>query len=247
MRRGGYTGLACAVTLLALWVPNAAYATAGPSMEAIGVPGALASGQRVAAAPTRTRFVAFNGVQVTVPATWPVIDLQLHPRTCVRFDRAAVYLGSPGPRTDCPAHAVGRNDTIWLRTITAGRNDLLASQEARVGSLAARVGLNSLGHGKQVQFVSRAVELEATWGADSSSINQVLASAVESPGQSSPAPAATTSVSGISLSTVGVVLMVVGIAGLVISRFLAPRRCAVRAGQHLGVPQRSHRCRTGRS
>ena len=190
MRRVGYAGFACAAAMFVLLVPHAAHVPADSRTEAVSAADAAASVQLVDPVPTGARFVTYNGLRVTVPAAWPVIDLRLHPRACVRFDRAVVYLGSPGAQSDCPAHAVGRTDTIWLRTVSAGRKDPLASHEARVGGLAARVGVNPVGHDKQAQFVAQGVELEATWGADSSSIDHVLASAAESPGPSTPAPTA---------------------------------------------------------
>jgi hypothetical protein len=86
---------------------------------------------------------------------------------------------------------VGRADTIWLRTAATGLNDRRA-YETKVGALTARVGVNPVSHDKHVRFVSRAVELEATWGTHSSSIDQVLASAVEASGPPAPAPPAST-------------------------------------------------------
>jgi hypothetical protein len=171
-----------------LLVPHTAHAPADSRREGASVLDVAASAQLVDPAPTGARFVTYNRVRVTVPATWPVIDLRLLPRTCVRFDRAVVYLGSPGSQSDCPAHAVGRTNTIWLRNVSAGRKDPLTSHKAKVGGLAARVGVNPIGHDKQAQFVAAAVELEATWGADSSSVDNVLASAVQLPGPSAPAP-----------------------------------------------------------
>src|ERR1035437_9083533 len=187
-KRVGHAGIACAVTMFALLMPYAGQTSANFQRQATSGPDAAASDHPVAAASTGSRFVSYHGVRVTVPATWPVIDLRLHPRTCVRFDQAGVYLGSPGTHSDCPAHAVGRTDTVWLRTVSAGRRDPLTSHEAKVGALAARVAVNPLGHDKRAQFVTQAVELEVTWGANSSSVDKVLASAVKSPAPSGPAP-----------------------------------------------------------
>jgi len=50
-----------------------------------------------------------------VPRSWPVYDLGRDPSTCVRFDRHAVYLGSPGANQACPAHLIGRTETIALQ------------------------------------------------------------------------------------------------------------------------------------
>src|SRR5664280_2006018 len=183
-KRVGHAGIACAVAMFALLVPYVGQIPANVQGQAISGPDAGASAQPVAAASTCSRFVSYNGVRVTVPATWPVTDLRLHPRTCVRFDQAGVYLGSSGTHSDCPAHAVGRTDTVWLRTVSAGRRDPLTSHEAKVGALAARVAVNPIDHDKQAQFVTQAVELEVTWGANSSSVDKVLASAVKSSGPS---------------------------------------------------------------
>src|SRR5674476_1339889 len=187
-KRVGHAGIACAVAMFALLVPYVGQTPANFQGQAISGPDARASAPPVAAASPRSRFVSYNGVRATVPATWPVTDLRLHPRTCVRSDQAGVYLGSPGTHPDCPAHAVGRTDTVWLRTVSGGRRDPLTSHEAKVGALAARVAVDLLGHDKQAQFLSAAVELEATWGANSSSVDKVLASAVKSSGPSGPAP-----------------------------------------------------------
>src|ERR1035438_10338436 len=190
MRRVGHAGIVCALPILALLVPQAAYATTNLAGGAISVPGASSPAKPAPAVPGSTRFVSYNGVRVTVPAAWPVIDLRLHPSACVRLDQAALYLGSPGPQSDCPAHAVGRADTIWLHTAPAEQQAPSTSQVATVGGLAARVGTDPTSHDKQTQFVTQGVELDATWGADSSPIDQVLASAVTSSGSSTSTPAA---------------------------------------------------------
>lgn len=202
MRRVGHAALVCALTLVALLLPHAGRAPADSRGTGISAtastastaaqPGNAVSSAATAAQPgnavsTGAQLVTYDGVRVTVPATWPVIDLRVHPEACVRFDRAAVYLGSPGAASDCPAHAVGRVDSIWLRTVSAGRADVMSAHQTKVGALAARVDLNPIGHDKRAQFVAKGVELEATWGTNSTSIDQVLASAVMSSGPSTPA------------------------------------------------------------
>ena len=194
MRRVGHAALVCALILVALFMPHAGRAQSDSPGTGVGAPDATAATAATSAQPgnavsTGARSVTYNGVRVTVPPTWPVIDLRVHPEACVRFDRAAVYLGSPGVASDCPAHAVGRVDSIWLRTVSAGRTDLMSAHQSKVGALPARVDLNPVGHDKRAQFVAQGVEVEATWGADSTSIDQVLASAVVSPDLSTPATA----------------------------------------------------------
>ena len=140
-----------------------------------------------------------------MPAAWPVIDLALHPSTCIRLDRSALYLGSPGAQSNCPAHAVGRADTIWLRPAKAGQMDQQAnpsaSQGARVGTLPAQVSVEAVSHDKHAQFVTAGVQLDATWGANSSSVDRVLASAVASPAAATPAAATPASTSSAAAPT----------------------------------------------
>jgi Domain of unknown function (DUF1906) len=185
MRQVGKAGFICVLPLLALLAPQVAYATTSPTSP----------GKPAAAAPTGTRNVLYGGVRVSVPLAWPVIDLRLHPSACVRLDRSALYLGSPGAQSNCPAHAVGRADTIWLKPAVAGGMNQLATpstpQVRRLGTLAARVGVDPVSHNKQAQFVAAGVEADATWGASSSFVDQILASAVSSPTPA--APLATTS------------------------------------------------------
>lgn len=60
------------------------------------------------------QVVRYQGLQFVVPADWVVYDLAAAPTTCVRADRHAVYLGTPGPKPDCPAHVVGHTETVLL-------------------------------------------------------------------------------------------------------------------------------------
>ncbi|HUX72093.1 MAG TPA: hypothetical protein VMV41_16360, partial [Cellulomonadaceae bacterium] len=113
MGRVGHSVLVSAITMITFLMPPAGRASADFRAEAISAPQAVAvtPTPRVDGVSTGSRFVTFDGVRVTVPATWPVIDLRENPEACVRFDTPAVYLGSPGSQSDCPAHAVGRVDT----------------------------------------------------------------------------------------------------------------------------------------
>lgn len=60
------------------------------------------------------KVVRFDGVRATVPPGWPVFHLGPHSRVCVRFNRHAVYLGTPGRNQICPLHAVGRTEAILI-------------------------------------------------------------------------------------------------------------------------------------
>jgi hypothetical protein len=66
-----------------------------------------------------TKTVSYLGYEVSVPASWPVVDLAKDPTACVRFDQAAVYLGRSAGQADCPAHLVGRSEGLMLTPLTA--------------------------------------------------------------------------------------------------------------------------------
>jgi Rv2525c-like, glycoside hydrolase-like domain len=72
---------------------------------------AAASGLAATAGPPM-KNVVYAGYAFQVPASWPVYRLDEHPRTCVRYDVPAVYLGTPGASMDCPAGLVGRTQTV---------------------------------------------------------------------------------------------------------------------------------------
>lgn len=60
------------------------------------------------------QVVRYQGLELTVPASWPVHDLAAAPTTCVRFDVNAVYLGAPSPAMECPAQLIGRADAVLV-------------------------------------------------------------------------------------------------------------------------------------
>jgi hypothetical protein len=66
------------------------------------------------AAKTPEKSITYEGVQFRVPASWPVYYLNQDPDQCVRYDKNAVYIGTPGPAQDCPAGLIGRADTISI-------------------------------------------------------------------------------------------------------------------------------------
>jgi hypothetical protein len=81
-----------------------------------------------------THVVTYQGLQLVVPAGWPVYDLAAAPRTCVRVDLHAVFLGSPGPEQDCPAHLVGHTEAVILQPL-AGASDVAVARATEAGLL----------------------------------------------------------------------------------------------------------------
>lgn len=91
---------------------------------AVSLVAALVTPAGAADRPERT--VQYAGHSLNVPADWPVIDLTAHPDECVRFDRNAVYLGTPGADQRCPASVHGVTDAVLMEpngrvTVTGDR------------------------------------------------------------------------------------------------------------------------------
>jgi hypothetical protein len=72
------------------------------------------------AAPAKTQTISYHGTTISVPPGWPVYDLAKDPTRCVRLDRHAVYLGTPGTNQACPAHLVGRTETLLVQPYQGG-------------------------------------------------------------------------------------------------------------------------------
>jgi hypothetical protein len=90
--------------------------------------------------------IHFQGEAVPVPAGWPVIRLAERPRTCVRLDRRAVYLGRPRPDQRCPASAIGRRRAILVDRAAGAREARQRARAsrtppARISALSGFVGL----------------------------------------------------------------------------------------------------------
>lgn len=89
------------------------------------------------------RTVSWHGVRLEVPAQWRVVDFGTDPTACLRLDRSTLYLGSPGPDQDCPAHLVGRAPTV--QAVVGALTPALAAGET---ALVRRVGdVTLLGRG----------------------------------------------------------------------------------------------------
>ncbi len=94
-------------------------------------------GTSPAAAKAPDRVVEFHGQRVVVPAAWPVFDLSADPSVCVRFNRHALYLGTPSPDAHCPAHAVGRTEAILIEP-RGGRKVAVTTTWSRHRSVVRR-------------------------------------------------------------------------------------------------------------
>ena len=132
----------------------------------------------------RPRTVSYHGYAVTVPRSWPVYDLAKEPRVCVRFNRHALYLGTPGAQQRCPAHAAGRTEAILIEPAGA------SAARAATASGTARL------EGAATSFLvpSAAVKVDATWSRDRALVARALhrpSLPASSTAGGSPAPATT--------------------------------------------------------
>jgi hypothetical protein len=115
--RKGCTALSAVASLSIVASPAAMAATATANTGAVGA---------------AWRTVAFDGVSLKVPASWPVINLARHPLACPRLDVHAVYLGTPGPDPACPASLQGKTTTVTMRRVDSGGPDLRQATRATV-------------------------------------------------------------------------------------------------------------------
>jgi Domain of unknown function (DUF1906) len=82
------------------------------------------------------QVVVYRGHHFTVPASWPVIRLAAHPGTCVRFNRHAVYLGTPAANQHCPSEELGRTGALLVRP-APGRATARATDDTVVHQITA--------------------------------------------------------------------------------------------------------------
>ncbi|MFJ8437953.1 glycoside hydrolase domain-containing protein, partial [Kitasatospora griseola] len=136
--------LATAATALAL------------AATALGTVPAFAAGPGKGA----TKNVDYLGRTFTIPADWPVIDLADAPRTCVRFDQHALYLGAPGADQDCPSHLIGRTEALLVQPA--------AGEPA---------GTTVNGTGQEIDAADGTVRITAAYGTDQALVTGILNSA----------------------------------------------------------------------
>ncbi|WP_229378100.1 choice-of-anchor P family protein [Streptomyces sp. VRA16 Mangrove soil] len=143
------------------------------ALTAAAVPG---TAQAAPAEQTRTTQVTYQGRTFTVPASWSVVDLAKAPDTCVRFDRHAVYLGTPSAQQDCPAKELGRTEAVLIQP-ERGRS-----------SAAGQVTENRTA--KTYRADADGLTVTAAYGSDKKTVQNVLRSADLPVDDATEAPAA---------------------------------------------------------
>ena len=120
------------------------------------------SGAAVAAvADPGFRLVTYRGYSFKVPPNWRVVNLDQHRRACVRFDRHAVYLGTPSRSQACPSRLLGTTEAMLVEPASG--------QAAHVSEWNAV--------SRQVNVIAHGVRITATFDTHRSQIDQILASA----------------------------------------------------------------------
>jgi hypothetical protein len=115
-------------------------------------------------APAVAQTVHFDGRTAAVPGGWPVFRLAEHPHMCVRLDRRAVYLGTPGANQHCPSTAIGRQRAILIepRPATSERAATSAVSAPTPGPVSSPEAFTGLGFDACAAPSSRTM---AAWGA----------------------------------------------------------------------------------
>jgi Domain of unknown function (DUF1906) len=128
----------------------------------------------VAAARSSARTVTYRGYVVRVPAGWPVFRLTADSHTCVRFNRHAVYIGTPGAAQHCQTDALGRTEAILVSPQTGSSQTPSTSTGA---SLLPSATANAANAGRSAARIVDArdhVVITATWNRDPGVIRQAL-------------------------------------------------------------------------
>ena len=107
-----------------------------------------------------TKTVSYLGHRFEVPAAWPVIDLADQRSACVRMDRHAVYLGTPGSDQGCPAGLIGKTEAIAVQPAPKGAASAAPTDD--VGS-------------HTVSLTESGLRVTATYGSDPALVRSILA------------------------------------------------------------------------
>ncbi|MCQ4211197.1 choice-of-anchor P family protein [Streptomyces longispororuber] len=121
--------------------------------------------------------MTYQGRTFTVPESWDVVDLDKAPDSCVRFDRHAVYLGTPGAQQNCPAKELGRTEALLVEPVKGAD-----------AHRAAHVTENRTA--KTYRADAAGITVTAVYGRDKDAVQDVLRSADLPVDDASPAPSA---------------------------------------------------------
>jgi Rv2525c-like, glycoside hydrolase-like domain len=127
----------------------------------------------LAATASGAGVVSYHGSRFSVPAGWPVYRLARQPETCVRFNRHALYLGTPGPAQNCPAHAAGRTGAVLISPAVRGAGQ--ARSAAATAGVSGIAGvLSSGGSVDRLALGSSGLVATETWSSDRRLVTRLL-------------------------------------------------------------------------
>ncbi len=122
-----------------------------------------------------TQTVTYQGLAFDVPGDWPVYDLSKDPTTCVRFDRNAVYLGTPSSEMDCPAGIVGAADAVIVQPANDQNSEKTASVGAQdVNGLSVQTANDAATH--EIDATTSGVSAMLTYGANDATVQRIVQS-----------------------------------------------------------------------
>jgi hypothetical protein len=131
---------------------------------------------------TATKTVEYQGYEISVPATWPVFQLDNDPTRCVRYDINAVYLGTPGASQLCPAGLVGRTQTVSIATssgsgapvVSYQRAAATAASSAEASQVSGAVVQEMQQHQVRLAMEDSSASVFATYGSDPTLVEGIL-------------------------------------------------------------------------
>ncbi len=168
---------------------GAATAVAATAVAAPAVAAPARADPSASAAAQRAKVVRYHGYRLVVPASWPVFNLTADPGVCVRFNRHAVYLGTPGARERCPAHAVGRTEAILVSPLSAHGARAGGGTGQALPPVSSRTAQPTDASSAELAVPADGVMVTATW----SSQPGLVARALDVPSVSASSAAATSS------------------------------------------------------
>jgi hypothetical protein len=131
-------------------------AAVGIAVFAAGA-GAAGSAPRAGSA---AKAVSYRGYRLTVPGSWPVYRLAADRTACVRFDRHAVYLGTPSAGQRCPAVSLGRTEAVLVEP-RQSRSGSATGAGGQVLPLPSRPGAHQ--SAARIDDAAHGVTVLATW------------------------------------------------------------------------------------
>ena len=134
---------------------------AGVAIMGLLLPAVHSGAAAAAATDPGFRMVTYHGYSFEVPPSWRVVNLDQNWRACVRFDRHAVYLGTPSRSQACPSRLLGTTEAMLV--------------EPASGQAAHISEWNAVS--RQVNVIAHGVHITATFDTHRSQIDRILASA----------------------------------------------------------------------